>query len=277
MAIKEGGEEMLETKAVKSNQKGDGRSVVGRSGITSPYFDLTASIAVAKIIQQQGAGTSSSRQLAHWLGYKSTNSGTYATRLSAATKHFGLIESSGDTFVITERAKIILAAVTPEDVITAKIEAFLAVPLFARVYEQFRDSQFPPEVGLKNLFLNTYKILPDRVAQAVRVFLNSAEQAGFFVSNGDRSRLLKPSIKQKAQARPEWATAVDTVPSRSSMASAQHETGDENRASAHVDPAVTSLLRKLPMPGQSWTSAEQTRFLTAFTHIIQFLYPPKND
>jgi hypothetical protein len=270
--------EMQETKVVKSTKKGDGRSVVRRSGITSPYFDLAASIAVAKIIQQQGAGTSSSQQLAHWLGYKSTNSGTYATRLSAATKHFGLIENSGDTFVITERAKIILAAVTPEDAITARIEAFLAVPLFARVYEQFRDSQFPPEVGLKNLFLNTYKILPDRVAQAVRVFLNSAEQAGFFSSNGDRSRLIKPPVKQKAQARTEWTTALDTVPSQGAMvASAQQKAGDKNRESANVDPAVTGLLRKLPMPGKPWTSAEQTRFLTAFTHIIQFLYPPEDD
>jgi hypothetical protein len=270
--------EMQETKVVKSTKKGDGRSVVGRSGITSPYFDLAASIAVAKIIQQQGAGTSSSQQLAHWLGYKSTNSGTYATRLSAATKHFGLIENSGDTFVITERAKIILAAVTPEDAITARIEAFLAVPLYARVYEQFRDSQFPPEVGLKNLFLNTYKILPDRVAQAVRVFLNSAEQAGFFSSNGDRSRLIKPPVKQKAQARTEWTTALDTVPSQGAMvASAQQKAGDKNRESANVDPAVTGLLRKLPMPGKPWTSAEQTRFLTAFTHIIQFLYPPEDD
>lgn len=267
---------MLETKAVKSNKKGDGRSVVGRSGITSPYFDLAASIAVAKIIQQQGAGTSSSQQLAHWLGYKSTNSGTYATRLSAATKHFGFIENSGDTFVITERAKIILAAATPEDAIAAKIEAFLAVPLFARVYEQFRDTQFPPEVGLKNLFLNTYKILPDRVAQAVRVFLNSAEQAGFFVSNGDRSRLIKPSVKKKSQAF-EYTTIPGTATPQSSMASAQQEAGDKNRESANVDPAVTSLLRKLPMPGKSWTSAEQTRFLAAFTHIIQFLYPPKDD
>ena len=262
---------MLETKVVKNAKKGDGRSAVGRSGITSPYFDLAASIAVAQIIQQQGAGTSNSQQLAHWLGYKSTNSGTYATRLSAATKHFGLIENSGDIFGLTERAKNILSPAMPEDVRTAKIEAFLAVPLFARVHEQFRDTQLPPEAGLKNLFLNTYKILPDRVAQAVRVFLNSAEQAGFFSSNGDRLRLIKPPVKQKSMLHTEHTNPQDTVPSQSA--------GEENRESGTVDPALISLLRKLPMPGKlgkPWTAAEQMRFLTALTHTIQFLYPTED-
>ena len=268
---------MLGTKAVKSTQR-DGRSRVGRSGITSPYFDLATSIAVAQIIQQQGAGTSSSQQLAHWLGYKSTNSGTYATRISAATKHFGLIENSGDIFVITERAKIILSAVMPEEVITAKVEAFFAIPLFARVYEQFRGSQLPPEAGLKNLFLNTYKILPDRVAQAVRVFLNSAEQAGFFSFNGDRSRLTSPTVKQKSPSHAEHFNTQDTVlPRSATIAPAKQDTGDENRASGSVDPALISLLHKLPRAGKAWTASEQTRFLTALTHTIQFLYPTEDN
>ena len=269
---------MLDTKAVKNTKKGDGRSAVGRSGITSPYFDLVASIAVAKIIQQQGAGTSSSQQLAQWLGYKSTNSGTYATRLSAATKHFGLIENSGDIFGLTERAKNILSPAMPEDVMAAKIEAFLAVPLFARVYEQFRGSQLPPEAGLKNLFLNTYKILPDRVAQAVRVFLNSAEQAGFFSSNGDRLRLASPTVKQKSLLHAEHFNNQNPVLSRSAtIASAKQDAGDESKASDSVDPALISLLHKLPVAGKAWTASEQTRFLTALTHTIQFLYPTEDN
>ena len=59
----------------------------GRSGIASPYFDLAASIAVAEVIYQKGGGTASPDQVAHWLGYKSTASGTYLTRVSAANDH----------------------------------------------------------------------------------------------------------------------------------------------------------------------------------------------
>jgi hypothetical protein len=256
---------MLGTKALKSTRKENGSWTVGRSGIVSPYFDLAASIKVAQVIHQQGAGTASSQQLAQWLGYKSTNSGTYATRLSAATKHFGLIEYSGDTFGLTERAKIILAADMPENVATAKIEAFLAVPLFSRVYEQFRSSQLPPAEGLKNLFLNTYKILPDRVAHAMRVLLNSAEQAGFFAPNGDRSRLIKPLDNQQSLSQ---TYRQDDTPRLSTDA--------VNRKSGAVDPALLSLLGKLPAPGESWSALEQTRFLTALTHTIQFLYPSED-
>lgn len=250
------------------------RETPGRSGITSPYFDLAASIAVAHAIQQQGGGTSSPEQLAHWLGYKSTSSGTYLTRVSAATKHFGLIDNSGDTLDLTERAKTILAPVMPEDAANAKVEAFLAVPLFAKVYEQFRGSPLPPEAGLKNLFLNVYKVLPDRVAQAVRVFLNSAEQAGFFSTSGDRSRLIRPTVTQIPAPPVTQATHTENVSSKiDSPVQEKQRASSGDGGTSGVDTAIIGLLRKLPSHGASWTTIEQTRFLTAFTHTIQFLYP----
>lgn len=267
---------MAVIKTVKETKDGD----IRRSGITSPYFDLGASLAVAQVIMTQGGGTSSPEQLAHWLGYKSTNSGTYMTRISAASKHFGLVESTDSTFSVTERAKSILSPVMPEDAVSARVEAFLGVPLFAKAYEHFRGSQLPAEVGIKNLFLHQYKILPDRSAQAVRVFLNSAEQAGFFSTTGDRSKLIKPTVTQ-IHARPitqpnsqdNDQSKVDTV------------TQEKNRSpvvvgdggASGVDTAIIGLLRKLPSQGASWTVAEQTRFLTAFTHTVQFLYPTNDE
>ena len=269
---------MAEIKAVKEVKDGDARSSIGRSGITSPYFDLSASISVAQAIQQQGGGTASPDQLAHWLGYKSTSSGTYGTRTSAASKHFGLIDISGDIIVITERAKTILSPVMPEDAISSKAEAFLAVPLFAKVYEQFRGSQLPPEVGLKNLFLNTYKVLPDRVAQAVRVFLNSAEQAGFFSTSGDRSRLIKPVVSQSSmQPQSHQEPSDNSPPKIETPTHERHRTGGGDGGAGGVDTAIIGLLRKLPAQGESWTTAEQKRFLTAFTHTIQFLYPTEDE
>lgn len=265
---------MAEIKAVKDTKSSDVSSAVKRSGITSPYFDLATSLAVAQSIQQQGGGTSSPEQLAHWLGYKSTSSGTYATRISAATKHFGLIENSGNTFVLTERAKTILSPIMPEDAVTAKVEAFIAVPLFAKVYEQFRGTSLPPEGGLKNLFLNTYKVLPDRVAQAVRVFLNSAEQAGFFSTSGDRSKLIKPITTLASKPHAAQPPSQDSIPPKTDTAAQEkYRAGGGDGGAGGVDTAIIGLLRKLPAQGASWTTAEQTRFLTAFTHTIQFLYP----
>lgn len=94
-------------------------------GMTAPYFDLDSSIKVADAIQKNSGGTCTPDQLAHWLDYSSTRSGTYLTRMSAATKHFGLIESNGSQLIVTERGHKILSPVMPEDAINAKVEAFL--------------------------------------------------------------------------------------------------------------------------------------------------------
>lgn len=264
--------------ASKDTKDSGTRSAASRSGITSPYFDLAASIAVAQIIQQHGGGTASPEQLAHWLGYKSTGSGTYMTRVSAATKHFGLIDNNGENFSLTERAKTIISPVMPGDAVDAKVDAFLAVPLFAKVHEQFRGAPLPPEGGLKNLFLNTYKVLPERAAQAVRVFLNSAEQAGFFSTSGDRSRLIKPTISS-ASAPPlaQPSSQVGVSPKDDAVTQEKPRNTGVSSGDGGVDTAIIGLLRKLPIQGASWTVAEQTRFLTAFTHTIQFLYPTDDE
>ncbi len=268
---------MVDRKLLKVPVESSGRTAVSRSGITSPYFDLAASVAVAQAIQQHGGGTASPEQLAHWLGYKSTSSGTYMTRVSAATKHFGLIDYAGNNFTLTERAKTIISPVMPGDAVDAKVDAFLAVPLFAKVYEQFRGSPLPPEVGLKNLFLNTYKVLPDRVSQAVRVFLNSAEQAEFFTTSGNRSRLIKPTTALMAANTTVKPSIQEEVPPKVDVTTQEkpRSSGGDSGVGG-VDTAIIGLLRKLPAQGTSWTIAEQTRFLTAFTHTIQFLYPTED-
>lgn len=246
-----------------------------RSGIASPYFDLGASITVADAIYKKGGGTCSPDQLAHWLGYKSTASGTYLTRVSAANKHFGLIDVASDRITVTERAKTILAPVMPEDALNAKIDAFLAVPLFSKVFEQFRGGSLPPEVGLKNLFLTQYKILPDRVAQAVRVFLNSAEQAGFFTATGDRSRLIKPVVNSSPITPPSQAVEQTPPPEKTRWAGGGGTGSGDGTAGVHS--AIIGLLRELPSPGTPWSSQKKQRFLDAFKATVDFIYPEEDS
>ena len=251
---------------------------VGRSGISSPYFDLGASIAVAETVYTKGGGTASPDQLAPWLGYKSTASGTYLTRISAANKHFGLIDVNGGRITATERAKTIIAPVMPDDAISAKIDAFLSVPLFAKVFEQFRGNSLPPEVGLKNLFLTHYKILPDRVAQSVRVFLNSAEQAGFFSTTGDRSRLVKPSLQtlgpQPVSNASTTQREYDEPPQDRAKVGGGFGGGNDGTGGVHS--AIVGLLRELPPPGTPWADAKKQRFLDAFKATVDFIYPPED-
>lgn len=240
---------------------------VVRSAFTAPYFDLNSSVEVAGVVYNKGGGGCTADQLAHWLDYSTTRSGTFLTRVSAANKHFGLIRQEGDRFVITERAEKILAPVLPDDAVNARVEAFLCCALFAKVYEQFRGASLPPEIGLKNLFQNTYKILPDRVPQAVRVFLSSAEQAGLLQTTGDRQRLVRPSMAPALAPGP--ARKQDETPT----SDRPRVSGGGGDGPTGVHSAIIGLLRELPPPGTPWNTSKRDQFLLTFDNLIKLLYP----
>jgi len=241
------------------------------SGIGYPYFDFNDSLTVAELIHTQGGGACDIDQLAAWLDYKSTGSGTFASRLASA-RYFGLIgNTQGGRVAITERARAILTPIMPDDAVRGRADAFLAVPLYKQVFDQYRGNTLPPDVGLSNLFQQQFKILPERVQQAVRVFKDSATQTGFFQSA--RDRLIRPS-----------ATAVSTpVNAEQPIDAKREETQTERRRvssgggddGSGVNPSILGLLRKLPQPGDNWTKADQQAFLEAFTAVVKFIYPVK--
>lgn len=239
-----------------------------RSGTTSPYFDLDSSVKVGEVIHSIGGGSATPDQLAAWLNYKTTKSGTFLTRVGAA-KQFGLIVSNGRHLAATERTMKIIAPVMPDDAGRAKAEAFLEVQLFAKVYEQFRGTQLPGDLGLKNLFKSpAYSILPDRVDQAIRVFRASAEQAGFFSTTGDQSRLIQPTFNG-GNATTTTTSPVEATEKLTPEKPKQQPAND----TAGVHSAIVGLLRELPPPGSEWSAAKKQRFLSAFQATIDFIYP----
>lgn len=243
-----------------------------RSGTASPYFDLDTSIKVAEAIHGMGGGSCSSDQLAHWLKYKTTRSGTYLTRIAAA-RHFGLIESTGDRHSVTERGMRIVAPVMEADATQAKIDAFMDVELFSKVYQRFRGSTLPAEGGLKNLFATPdYAILPDRIDAAIRVLTNSAEQAGFLVTSGDTRRLIMPSVVG-ATASKAQTNGEEEKPTPASSERPKAWSSPSVEVTSGVHSAIVGLLRELPPPGTPWPSTKKQRFLTAFQSTIDFIYP----
>jgi len=242
-----------------------------RPNMVIPYFDLDQSIKVAQVVHEHGGGRCLPEQLAHWLGYTSAKSGTYMMRFYSA-KYFGLITATRDSISITDRALAIIAPVLPEDSIQAKLAAFLDIPLFTNIYERFRGQALPPEVGLKNLFHGTYKISYDRLQSALRVFYNSAEQAGFFQISGDRSRLITPVIARQTEKKVTSATKEESTVEKQRTTGGG--SGGEGPPSVHS--AIIGLLRELPPPGTPWNSTNKKRFLDAFKATIDFIYPEEN-
>src|SRR6185312_12871678 len=177
----------------------------------------------------------------------------------------------------TDRGLKIVAPVMPADALAAKVEAFLAVELFGKVFEQFRGKQLPPDVGLKNLFKSApYSILPDRIDPAVRVFLNSAEQAGFFSTTNDRTRLIEPVIVPTPPAPTDPTDPKgDEAPPVAEKPKPHGYTAIDGTGGVHS--AIIGLLRELPPPGSAWAPAKKKRFIEAFKATVDFIYPEDDE
>lgn len=263
---------MVETlkpeQAANAEQKSKATSVSGGW----PFFDFSDAFQVPELINTRGGGVADLDQLAAWLNYKSTTSGTFASKLASA-RYFGLVSSTERGRVsISDRARTILAPVMPDDAVNAKAEAFLAVPLFKRLFDQFRGTALPPDVGLRNLFQHTYHIAPERVQQAVRVFKDSARQTGFFDSAPDR--LIRPSA---------MASSVAQSGAQTSEAEARAPVSENRRFAGGggneggIHPAILGMLHELPAPGDPWTPSDQKGFLDAFIAMVKFIYPAKGE
>lgn len=270
---------MVEIKEVKkpASQKGVPKP---RSEITYPYYDLDKCIDSVKIVYDRAGGSCDRTQLAPLLGYSGVKNGGFLTRVSAA-KMFGLLEESGDRLALTERAKAIISPITPAQAERAKVEAFLGVPLFNRVYEQFRGQALPAEVGLKNLLSAQYKIVPDRIVPALRVMLDSAEQAGLFKLSGNRSRMTLPITGTNDAGTVQSINSPDPPPGdrQKSPDGGGGGGGGNGDGGGHddIDPALLGLIKNLPPAGAKLGPKRRKALTDAFAATINFLYPEDEE
>jgi hypothetical protein len=244
-----------------------------------PFTDFKDSLEIPALILNRGGGSADLDQIAAWLNYKSPNSGTFASRMAAA-RYFGLIgPARAGRVELTERSRLILAPVMPEEAVSAKAEAFLAVPLFKKLFDQLRGQQLPPDVGLKNLLVHTYKISNENAARVLRLFKDSASQTGFFESAPDR--LIRPTAHgatSSAAAAAPAASANNHQPAEIAQALERRRlSGGGGDGTSVVHPAIVGLLRVLSEKGPTWTEADQKQFNDTFTGLVKLIYPAKGE
>lgn len=164
-------------------------------GTRFPGNDLKTCIEVPRILHIKGGGQATPDQLAAHLGYKGTNNGAYLTKVAAAVA-FGLITKVGPVYRPTALAHRILSPTYPIDAKAAAVEAFLNVPLFKKIYEDFKGRELPPEFGMNNALKLTYGVAANRVGDAYKALMESADTAGFFeTKQGARTHLILPLIQ----------------------------------------------------------------------------------
>lgn len=245
-----------------------------RSGVRFPYNDLAESIEVARVIHERAAGVCDLAQLAALLNYSGVSNGAFRTRVSAA-KMFGLIEEADEQKLrVSVRGQTIVAPISDAHATRAKVEAFMSVDLFKRVYEQFHGAALPEPVGLRNLLQTEYQVVPDRVAPTVRIMLDSADQAGLFKATGNRSRMVLPlAMPGTPMAPPAPPAHHAATPSRTGGNGGGGGGGGGGGDVGEIDPAILGLLRRLPPGGTPISAKKRKLLIDAFTAMVGFIYP----
>jgi hypothetical protein len=230
-----------------------------QSKIQFPYMDLAAAVNVARLMRDRGGSAPFTKdQLAAALGHAVT-SGALAAKLHAA-RLFGLVEVNAGRFKVTQLG---FDAVDPDHARanTAKVEAFLRVPLYKRTYEEYRGKTLPSRPhGLERVFVE-FGVAPKRGGNARLPFERSARQAGFY-EHGDE-RLVTPLITGQPEEAEKFEKGSDlgseTIPIQAPPSAPRHK-------------LIEGLFQELPEPHAKWTAAERARWLRLAASMFDVLY-----
>lgn len=158
-----------------------------RSTISFPYLDLDDAIEVTKAVHGVGGTNCQWDQLAAKLNGAAKGGGFRLRVLTA--KIFGLLLYDKGTVTLTEMG---LRAADARQEALARVEAFLSVPLYKRIYEEFKGATLPGSSGIET-FIVGVGVAQKQKDKARQVFQRSARQAGFFDLSEDR--LTIPALK----------------------------------------------------------------------------------
>lgn len=238
-----------------------------RSLIDFPYVPLEAAVEVAKAIHSRcGFGSCDQDELAAEMGQNL--SGAFRQKTSAA-KTFGVVEKDGrSAFRLSEIGKRIIA---PDSEPLARVDAFLAVPLYQQIYEKFRGHNLPPTKALERE-METLGVARKQTDRARQAFERSAQYAGFFDSGKDR--LVRPKL-EGAPAAPA-APEANEKPLRADGEPQNHRGngfgGGGGDLPPDVDPIIRGLISRLPPAGAKWPKAKRKLWLQILENSFDLVY-----
>lgn len=239
-----------------------------QSTIKFPYADLADAEQLARELFNKG-GECQPEQLAAWLGHQTVNSGAFRNKVSAA-RIFGLVESTRNSIKITESGKKIAANHTAA---AERVTAFLAVPLYAAIYNEHKNGQLPADTGLEQEMLRL-GVTATQVQNARQVFQRSADHAGFFAVS--RGRLVLPG-----------GTKLD-VPPADPQKNQKNGGGGGNSGSGDGNPpdpdaikypkVIEGILEEAPW-GEQWDEDQFEGWVDLFTRAarVHFKLPRKRE
>jgi hypothetical protein len=237
-----------------------------RSSIEFPYNDLDDAVEIARAIHTHAGTSATLSQLAAFVD-QSVSSGTFRLRLSNA-RTFGLTENERREVRLTSLGRTIADAAQEP---MARVDAFLHVPLYRRIFEH-HDGYTLPGAGPLERFMREVGVSPKQTGKARQAFIRSARQAGFFAHGEDR--LVRPSFPVGGPGtRPVDGVASGDSQKKDKSGGSSSGGGDDNIPPRH--PLIEGMFQSLPANGQPWTLDEAADWLHAAAYNLRFAYKLK--
>lgn len=260
----------MDSQGSTPSEKGENSTPQSRSTIGFPYTDLDSAVEVVWGVHNAGGTACDSDQLAAALKMEAKGGG-FRQRLTS-TQSFKLITyERGGRITLTDLGRQIIDSAQER---MGKMNAFLEVELFKRVFDEFKGGPLPPQAALERALVSfgVGKNVADRARQ---VLLRSAKQAGFFDAASDR--LVKPAIRNDAAPsdRPGTQDADPADQQRGNGGSGGASGGGSGGGNLH--PLIQGLLQTLPAPGTNWSAKDQTNWLTLAGSVFKMIYPGATD
>lgn len=234
---------------------GDARQ---RSTIQFPYNNLNDAKEVADAIHSNvGTGECDDAQLSAWMNLSPKSSG-YRIQVSAS-RMFGLVETSSSKHKLSTLGRMI---VDPQREREARAKAFLQVPLYKKIFDNYSGGVIPPAAALERDLVGI-GVAEKQTGRARSVFERSAEQAGYFEHG--KNRLVMPGIASRPV---EEEKPREEAEERGGSGGG----GGGNGTPPGVDPIIGGLLARLPKSGDVWPEADRKLWLELLAGSFRLIY-----
>ena len=233
-----------------------------RSTIQFPYNDLDDVVSLVKVIHDNAGLECTVDQLAGYVKSPKT-SGAFRLRMSSAST-YGLTDNERGEVRLTPVGRRI---VDPAQEAAARVEAFLQVPLYARVFENYAGFTLPGPAALEK-YIRDVGVAPKVTDRARQVFMRSAKQAGFFAHGEDR--LVRPAVQGGPGTKPIESDAAKPEP--------EHKgNGGGSGGGGRLHPFIQGLLDTIPSipdPKEKpeWPVSERVKWLQTAANIFDLIY-----
>jgi hypothetical protein len=239
----------------------------GRSTIKFPYLDQDDAVAVAKAIHEHFGRSCERDQLAGHFNVQA-NGGGFNLRMVTA-KMFGFINSEKGTLTLTPLG---IRVSDPSQEKAARVESFLLVPLYKKIFDDYRGQLLPGNAGLES-FIERAGVAPKQKDKARQAFQRSATQSGFFAYG--TNRLIMPTVKGSA--------AETAIPNAQDSGNKNEQSGGNQNGAGnglggggdeppHKNPFIQGLLSKLPPENTAWSSEGRKKWLQTAASIFDLVY-----